>query len=131
MPFLQTPPYMLIAAALIQSAMLVSHAQAHEMEGIDHVHLTDGIVHIVEPIPGVTSAPADRSAQTKTGVAPKATQLSGVVSLIVQAVLIGSVIVLLVVALRAGLIPRGRRREETPEETKHAPPQSTTPTPPA
>jgi hypothetical protein len=113
-------------AALMLCAVLISHAQAHEMEGIDHVHLSDGVVQIVEPIPGVTSAPEVRPAQTEKGVAPKATQPSGVMSLIVQAVLIGSAVVLLALALRAGFNPRGRRREQT----KDAPSKATT-TPPS
>ncbi|MBI5752291.1 MAG: hypothetical protein HZA59_09130 [Hydrogenophilales bacterium] len=129
MPSLQTRPFMRFVAALMQCALLISHAQAHEMEGIDHVHLSEGVVQIIEPIPGATSAPEVRPAQTGKAVEPKAAQPSGVASLIVQAGLIVSAVVLLVVALRA--LPRGRRREQTREETRHAPSQPTTPVPPA
>lgn len=122
---LRTLPFMTLVAALMQGAVLISHAQAHEMDGIDHMHLTDGVVQIIEPIPGVASAREERPAQTKKHAA--AAQPSGVMSLIVQVVLIGSAVVLLVVALRVGLIPRGRRRAKT---TK-MPPQPPTPIPPA
>lgn len=109
-------------AALMLYAVLISHAQAHEMEGIDHVHLSDGVVQIIEPIPGVMPAPEAGPAQTEKGVASKATQPSGMMSLIVQLVLIGSALVLMVVvALKAGSRPRERRPTPPPKDTPSQP----------
>ena len=110
---------MLFVAAMMQCALLISHAQAHEMEGIDHVHFSEGVVQIIEPIPGVTSAPEVRPAQTGKAVASKATQPSGVVSLIVQVGLIVSAIILLVVALSAGLFSHERRRTPSTDDPSH------------
>lgn len=124
-----TLPSRLCAAALLTWAMSLP-AQAHEMNGIDHVHLSDGVVHIVEPIPGVPSASPNYPAETKTGPTQKSTQPRGLASFLIQIVLIGSVLLLVVVVLKAGM-KRNRQREAPPEETgDEKSDDSSNPTPP-
>lgn len=113
-------------AAFALVAGLISPTPAHEMHGIDHAHLSGGVVQIIEPIPGGQSASAARPDSTGTGVAPKTSQLSGVASLLIQAGLIISAIVLMVVALRTGTTSRRRRHKQT----THAPSHPSLPLPP-
>lgn len=108
-------------------AALISTAQAHEMDGIDHAHLSDGIVQIIEPIPGAMSAPAVRPDKMETGIVPKSAQPTGVASLLIQAGLIISAIVLMVVVLRAGTTWRRPPHKKLTD----VPSQPSTPIPPA
>ena len=109
MPSLPTLQAILFAAVL-SSSTLLSHAQAHEMDGIDHVHLSNGVAQILEPIPGLASTLIAPPAQTAAVNVAQPHQASGVASLVIQAVLIVSVIVLVLVVARAGSIKRGRQR---------------------
>jgi len=106
-------------AALTLATALIPPAQAHELEGIDHAHLSGGIVQIVEPIPGGLSASAVRQDHAEKGVAPNTSQPSGLASLLIQAGLIFSAIVLMVVALRAGAISRRRQYKQTTDVSSH------------
>jgi len=114
-----------VTASMLMAALFLP-AQAHEMDGIDHAHLPNGMVQIIEPIPGVASAPAVRPDKAETSEAPPSTQPSGVASVLIQAGLIISAIVLLVVALRASAISGGRRHKQKPDPSA----QPSTPIPP-
>lgn len=113
------PPLLHFVAALTLGTALIPPAQAHDMEGIDHAHLSGGIVQIVEPIPGGQSASAVRPDHAEKGAAPNASQPSGVASLLIQAGLIISAIVLMAVALRAGTISRRRQYKQTTDVSSH------------
>ena len=97
--------------ALLLGALLPTISQAHEMQGIEHVHLSEGVVQIVEPIPGVSSSTTVKpnSAETKPA-ASRPTQVSGFASLIIQGVLIGSALVLVFFVIRASSISRNNPR---------------------
>lgn len=117
---------MCFAVAVVQNTALISYAQAHEMEGMAHVDLSNGIVQIIEPIPGMIPAPDVKIGQTKSGVAPKSSQPGGLGSLLIQVVLIFSVIVLLVIVLRA---TSKQRLDRLPPTIGH-PSNPSTPLPP-
>lgn len=111
--------------ALLQNTVLISYAQAHEMDGIEHVHLSNGIVQMIEPIPGVMPAPDAKITKPESGVVPKSSQPGGLVSLVIQVVLIFSVIVLLVVVLRANT--KQRTHQHTSMAKHPTPPPSPLP----
>jgi uncharacterized membrane protein len=119
--------YMRLIAASLLSLALTSLAQAHEMEGIDHAHLSNGVVQIIEPIPGMPSTSVAKPSQTGTALAPKASQPNGLVALLIQALLVLSVIVLLVVVLRSSAKQRAQRLASASEH----PLNSSTPLPPS
>lgn len=111
---------------LMLSAMLILTAQAHEMDGIDHAHLANGMVQIIEPIPGGQSASTVRAEKAETDVAPQSTQPAGIAALLIQAGLILSALVLMVVVLRAGTNAHRPQHKQTTD----APPHPSTPIPP-
>ena len=127
MPSLLALSYIRLIATSLLYAALVSPGIAHEMEGIDHVHLSDGVVQIIEPIPGMPSASVAKPSQPGTTLAPKTSQPDGLVALLIQVLLILSVIVLLVVVLRSTSKQRTLRHAST---TEH-PLSESTPQPPS
>lgn len=92
--YLYTLPFLL-------SLLLPVGTHAHELDGIEHVHLANGVVQIVDSVPGATSVPT-KPAEKESSPPAKSTQPSGFASLLIQLVLIASALVLFFVALNAG-----------------------------
>ena len=125
-----------LAASLQYFAPLMhghANVQAHELEGIHHVHLPGDVVEILPTIPG---EPAQlEQAAASHGQAPadgmgKEHKLEGFAALLVQAVLLISALVLLMVAIGRGFFPSEHRRPKPESPRREHPPTAAPPTSP-
>lgn len=113
--------------ALLQcfAPLIHGHANAHELDGVSHVHLHGDVVEVIEQVPGATPAVDKAHDHTPAIGVAKEFKRDGFFTLLIQAVLIGSALILLAVAARAGFHSRGHRRE--PKASPHAHPPATAP----